>query len=259
LGRLHSRECAIILGAAVIDDVLGIGVLAAAVALTGGSSPLEALLRMTLFLGAALLLGPPAARLLDRPLMRLSPQAQLALAGAVALASAWAAQQLGGLAAITGSYLAGLFLGRTAAGGGVRERLAWVSDGFFVPIFFLAVGLQADPSSLARAPALALGVTAVAVAAKVVGCLLGAWACRLAGREALAVAVGMVSRGEVALVVAATGLAAGAVGPSLYSASLAMTAATTVLTPVLLRLVVSKGREADQPVAALLAEEVAAR
>lgn len=256
LGRLHSRAGAIILGAAVIDDVLGIGVLAAVVAMTGGSSPLESLLRMCLFLGAALLMGPPAARLLDRLLIRFSPQTQLALAGAVALASAWAAQQLGGLAAVTGSYLAGLFLGRTAAGGGVRERLAWLSDGFFVPIFFLAVGLQADPSNLARAPALALGVTAVAVAAKVVGCLIGALASRLAGREALTVAVGMVSRGEVALVVAATGLAAGAIGPSLYSASLAMTAATTVLTPLLLRLALREGHRGEGAVPTALAKEV---
>jgi len=91
-------------------------------------------------------------------------------------AAAWTAQQLGGLAAIIGSYLAGLFLGRTAAGGGVRERQPWLSDGFSVPIFFLAVGLHADLSGLAGPPAIALGVTAVAVAAKVVGCLMRAMA-----------------------------------------------------------------------------------
>lgn len=256
LGRLSSREGTIILGAAVLDDVLGMAVLAWVVALSGGGSPLEAVLRMALFLGAFLALGCPLAHLAVRLLSPLSAQARLAFVLAAALACGWLAQDQGGLAAITGSYLGGLFLGRTALGPELRERVAWLGDGLFVPLFFLTVGLQADPGSLPGAPALALAMTAVAVASKALGCLAGGLAARLPFREAAVVATGMVSRGEVALVIAAVGLSSGAIGIPLYSASVAMALATTLATPLLLKLALRLRATGAAPTALPALEEL---
>ena len=240
LGRLRSKEGMVTLGAAIIDDVLGILVLSVVLSMVGqGGSPGMALLRLALFFPAALLAG----KLVVEPLVRWvhhhhhSREAGLALILAVVLVFAWAAEELSGLAAITGAYVAGVLVAR------MPEARSWVTQGasmvgysLFVPVFFVTVGLSTDIRNVAVAPWLTLAVVVVAVVTKGVGSGLGARLGGLSWRESSAVGAGMIARGEVALVMATLGLSGGLLDSATYTVVILMTVATTLLTPLLLKL-----------------------
>jgi Kef-type K+ transport system membrane component KefB len=167
----------------------------------------------------------------------LSTEAQLSIVIAGALVFAWASEALGGVAAVTGAYMAGLLVARTQLVHTVSHGLNWVAYGFFVPLFFVGIGMQANFASLADAPLLVAALLGVAIVAKVLGCYVAARLTRVNHKGGLLIGVGMMSRGEVALVIASAGLAAGAVGPSVFSAAIVMTLVTTILTPILLKLI----------------------
>lgn len=248
LGRLRSREGTTILAAAVIDDVLGIVVLAFVFAATDGGDPVIAIGKMALFLPIAFILGQKVlAPLAGKHLPKIPEEAQLAALLGVALAYAWAAEHLGGVAAVTGAYMAGLIVSQTDAGHSAAKGLNWLGYSFFVPIFFVAIGLQADFASIGDAPLLVLSLLAVAVVAKVAGCFVGARLTGFTGEESVRVGVGMMSRGEVALVIAAAGLNAGIVEGPLFSATIVMTLVTTILTPIALKLTYRRSSTASVP------------
>lgn len=240
LGHLQGRIGATILGAAIIDDVLGVIALALVTTLAGGGS-VFAVVRLVVFLPAAVLVG---RWLMPRVVHRLSAfdaeEVRFAVVLSVVLAAAWAAQELGGLAAITGAYLAGVLVGRTE----LRERLADLTNfmgyAFFAPVFFVTVGMAVRAEDLRAAPAFALALVALAIVTKVVGCAGGALACRFSPRESLTVGVGMISRGEVALAVAAIGLNEGTIDQTAFSTAVVMTLMTTLITPVLLKTLLAR-------------------
>lgn len=242
LGRLQSREGTTILAAAVIDDILGIVILALVFAATGGGDPVLALVKMALFLPIAFLLGRGVLTpIIERLGRHFSGELQLSMIIALALAYAWAGERLGGVAAVTGAYMAGLLVAETTFAR-VSHGLNWVMYGFFVPLFFVGIGLKADLGSIGEAPYLVLALLAVAIVGKVAGCYAGSRLCRLSDDEALRVGVGMMSRGEIALVIAAAGLAEGVVGNTVFSASILMALVTTVLTPILLKVTYATDR-----------------
>jgi len=258
LGRLRSKEGSTILGAAVIDDVLGIIVLALVVAFAGlgagfpdnGSGGLVtigahvALVvgRMALFFWLAWALGERflgrAAEALTR--LRVS-EPLLAFVVVTAFGYAWAAEYLGGIASITGSYMAGLLFSRTRFKDAIERGIHPVTYSFFVPVFFINIGLQADIKRLGSQVALTLAVIAVAVLGKVAGCGLAARLAGFTARESYRVGVGMISRGEVGLIVAGYGLARGIIQDDLFSAMVLMVLVTTMITPVWLRRVFPPG------------------
>lgn len=242
LGQLQTPAGTAILVAAVIDDVLGIVVLAFVFSLTGDADPASAIAKMLVFLPLAYFGGRVASGAFAPRLHRhLTEDSQLAVAMAAALALAWAAQRLGGVAAVTGAFLAGLLIGQTSLRDRVTQGLSWVGYSFFIPVFFVAIGLQANLASLGTAPGLAIALIVVAVVGKILGCYAGA---RLGGfchRDGVTVGIGMMSRGEVALVIAAAGLEAGAVDGTIFSAAVLMALTTTLLTPVLLKVWAGRG------------------
>lgn len=238
LGMLNSPEGTTTLAAAIIDDIMGVVVLSFVFAMVGDGDPVTSIVTMAVFLpvsfGLAYVLTQPMARKAEE---WLPAEAQLSLVIAAALAYAWAAEEIGGVATVTGAYMAGLIISRTRLIHSVSDGLNWVAYSFLVPVFFVGIGFKAEFSSLVEEPALVVSLLTVAVLGKIVGCYLPA---RLTGFDnagALLVGVGMMSRGEVALVIAAAGLAAGAVGPGIFSASIVMTLATTIATPLALKLV----------------------
>lgn len=238
LGRLRSRVGTVILGAAVIDDVLGIILLSVVIGLDGGGNPLLPLLSMGLFFIIAFALGEWALPHLFRHLSGLkSREASLALVLALVIVAAWAAESLGKVAAITGAYLFGLAVARHPQE--EAERITYGVDligyGFFIPVFFVVVGMEADGSALVAAPLFTVLLIAVAVLTKAVGAFGGGIVGRLRMRESFTVGLGMVTRGEVALVVATLGKEAGILDGRLFAASLTMVLLTTIITPVLLR------------------------
>ncbi len=243
LGVLRSREGTVILGAAVIDDVIGILLLSFVVAFarTEGRVDLASaglvLGRMIAFFALAILLGRSfraVARWAER--LRVS-QGLLGIVLAVAFAYAWLAEFAGGVAAITGAYLAGVLFARTPFKAKIDAGIHPVTYSLFVPVFFVAIGLEANARALGARVAFTLALVAVAIVAKAVGCGVASRACGLARRESIRVGVGMISRGEVGLIVAGYGLAHGLIGTDVFSASVLMVLATTMATPLLLRLV----------------------
>ncbi len=188
LKSLRSREGSTILGAAVIDDVMGIIVLSLVVAFVGGGHAAS---------GAAPPGGPAA----------------------------------GGPGGTTVGSLAGVVW--------VCVRMTL----FFVPVFFINIGLRADVRQLLGQIPLTLFILAIAVLAKVIGCGGCAWLAGLRYEEALRVGVGMISRGEVGLIVAGYGLAHGIIGGDIFSVMVLMVLVTTMITPLWLRRVFPRVEE----------------
>ncbi len=262
LGRLRSREGSTILGAAIIDDVLGVLVFALVMSLSGEGNIYWTLGKMILFFPVAWFIGDKVVPLLVRWERHLHHrEASLALLLGLVLVYAWAAEALGSVATITGAYLLGVVVARHADEGHiVHDGTASLGYGFFIPIFFINIGLQAQAAGLIAAPLFTVAIIVIAVLTKIVGGGLGA---RLGGfnnRSSFQIGVGMVSRGEVALVIAGAGLAAGLVDASLFSILVVVTLATTLVTPPLLRLAFGKQAAADptsEPVATLAVEGAA--
>lgn len=236
LGKLGSREGSVILGAALIDDVLGVIVLSLVIALGTGDAPLIPMLRMAGFLVVAGGLGWfVVPRAFDRIDGHVSHDTKAALGIGAALAFAWAAEEFGGLAAITGAYLAGVTVSRSFAGEHVALRAGHLAEAFFTPIFFVSVGLQLNGQDLLAAPLFAGVLVAAAIVTKLIGCWAGTFVTTRDTAVSTRVGVGMIARGEVALVVAVTGASAGIVSGEVLSASIVVALATTLIAPLLLR------------------------
>jgi Kef-type K+ transport system membrane component KefB len=163
-------------------------------------------------------------------------QGMLAFVIVITLMFAWAAEEVGGVAAITGAFIAGVFFARTRFREEIEEGMHTITYAFFVPIFLVSIGLRANLREIdGQGLVFLIALIVVAVLTKVVGSGLGA---RLGGFDNLAsfrVGLGMVSRGEVGLIVTNIGLSAGLVSNSEYSQVVIMVLVTTLVTPFLLR------------------------
>ena len=246
LGVLRSKEGATILGAAVIDDVMVLIVLSVVVAFaqaSGGASALQLLVivgRMLLFFGAAMLVGRYFERIAAWGDALGVSQGLLATVALLAFVYAWAAEYVGGVAAITGSYLAGVLLTRTSFKTRIDEGIHPLTYSILVPVFFISIGLRANGRELGTHAVFTVVLLLVAVAGKVVGSGAMARVCGFSNRESMRVGIGMISRGEVGLIVAGYGLSHGVIGQDVFSAAVIMVLGTTMITPPLLRLVYPK-------------------
>lgn len=247
LGQLKSKIGSTILGAAVIDDVLGLIVLSVVIALaplmahTGQASwsGLSTTLgRMFACLALIAILGPFFARWALKYATRLhGNHTEVAVALAVALFLAFLAQWAGGMAAITGSYLAGLYVAMTPEREKVVVDLHPMLNSFFGPLFFVSVGMEVNVWHMGGRFSYFVLILAVAVFGKIAGSGLGAYCTGFTSRESLAVGVGMVPRGEVGLITASLGLAAGLVTREVYAQAVVLVLLTTLITPGILRYV----------------------
>jgi Kef-type K+ transport system membrane component KefB len=258
LGRAGSREARTILGAAVLDDVIGLVVLALVSAwITNGHAGWPSLLWIlgkTLgFLAVAIVLGVRVTPRLFGVAARLrTGGALLAVGLAFCFLLAWAAGAMG-LAPLIGAFAAGLVLEDlhsaefVARGERSLSQLIEPISGFLVPIFFVLMGVRADIRMFAHADTLLL--LAVLVVAAIVGklaCTLGAGD----GVNRLAVGFGMAPRGEVTLIYASLGVTLVANGSPLidsksYSALVGVVLLTTILTPTLLKWTLARRRDAE--------------
>lgn len=242
LGHLQERESQIILGAAVVDDIIGVILLTLIGAMAdGGAFDTKAALRIAAlafgFVIVALAVGSKLAPLLVRVIDKLEVVRGLFFASLVfALALAWIAQRAG-TAIIIGSFAAGLVLARTDKGKEI-ERQVHDTVAFFVPIFFIAVGAAIDVRSLTlRNVLLGVALAAVAVAGKMGAGFLAPGR----GLRRSLIGIGMIPRGEVSLIFAQIGLAAGLLTAGLYGAITIMVVITAFVTPLLLRMMLTRG------------------
>jgi Kef-type K+ transport system membrane component KefB len=241
LGVLRSKEGSTILGAAVIDDVMGIIVLSMVVAFAQAADRsvvqiLPIVLRMAVFFVAALLVGRHFERIAAWGDGLGVSQGLLATVTVIAFVYAWAAEYVGGVAAITGSYVAGVLLTRTSFKKRIDAGVHPLTYSVLVPIFFISIGLRANGRDLGAHAAFTVAVVLVAIVTKAIGCGALAKICGFSPRESLRVGVGMISRGEVGLIVAGYGLGHGLIGQDVFSASVIVVLVTTMITPPLLRL-----------------------
>jgi Kef-type K+ transport system membrane component KefB len=265
LGRLRSREGATILSAAVIDDVLGVVVFALVMSLSGEGNLLLTIGKMVLFFPIAWFVGDRVVPVLVRWERHLHHrEASLALLLGLVLIYAWAAEALGSVAAITGAYLLGVVVARhTDESHIVHSGTSAVGYAFFIPIFFINIGLQAHAEGLVAAPLFTGVLVVLAIFTKIVGGGAGAWLGGFKARSSVQVGVGMISRGEVALVIAGAGLAGGLLDANIFSVLIVVTLATTLVTPPLLRLAfITRGKKTQPALApdhavALVAEALA--
>ncbi|MEJ5224941.1 MAG: cation:proton antiporter, partial [Anaerolineales bacterium] len=194
------------------------------------------LARMVLYLALALAFGLLALPRLIRWVRALPiSQGVLSFSVIVMLLYAVSAELLGGMAGITGAFLAGLMFARSPEREALEPRVGALAYGFFVPIFFVDIGLEADLRVIGGALGLTTVIVVVAVVGKLLGAGLGARLSGLSWRESAQLGTGMVSRGEVGLIVAAVGAEAGLLSDAAFSAIVGMVVLTTLITPMMLR------------------------
>jgi Kef-type K+ transport system membrane component KefB len=236
-GALATQSGRVILGAAVIDDVLAMLIVAVAVGVSGGDvSPGRILLLLGLaaaFIGIVVIGGTGILRtrrsLLTDPRFAETPflPGMILMLGLAALAA-----QIG-LAAIIGAFLAGMVVGESSERHALETETAPVAA-FFTPFFFGFVGAQVDPTAFSSVTTvgLLLGVTLLAIGTKFAGSFLGA--IRKGRKRAVLIGWGMVPRGEVEIIVAGLALTAGAIKPDLYAVIVGMVVITAILVPPLM-------------------------
>ncbi len=248
LGYERRKSVSIILGAAVLDDVLGLLVLSVVTAYAlGGGNWLEFTLLVVEAVAYVVgigLLGPRLIARLTGLAARLPATVVFEIAVVFMLGLSLLAEWIG-LAAIVGAFLAGLVVAELKQHTAVQEKvepLAW----FFQPFFFVLIGSYLDLRAFADPTVLVeiFAFTAVAMVTKYYGARLGAR--REGGRVAREVGIGMIPRGEVGIVVAGIALASGALGDKVYAAIIGMVLITTLTSPFLIKAVY--GRHADERV-----------
>jgi Kef-type K+ transport system membrane component KefB len=247
LELLDTRPARTILGAAVIDDILALIVLAVAAGVAGGDGgpegvtggggdPLSILVVVLLALAFVTFFALGGTRLMQRrPRILHAPafsRSPLLPAVILCLGLAAFAAQIG-LAAIIGAFLAGMMVAETREQHPIEEEVAPLYA-FFPPFFFAFIGIQVELGELASADTLLLlaAVTALAAATKFTGCWAGARS--LGPRGAAFVGVGMVPRGEVGIIVASIGAATGVLDEELFAVIVGMSILTTLAVPPLL-------------------------
>ncbi len=175
------------------------------------------------------------------------------MALAIAMLLAFEAQWLGGMAAITGAYLAGLFVAMTPNRQKVSEEVQPMLNSFFGPIFFVSIGMEADAWHVGGRVGFFLMLLAIAIFGKILGCGLGAYSTGFSRRDSLTVGVGMIPRGEVGLITASLGWTAGLVTRDVYIQAVALVVLTTLITPGLLRFCFPKATQPQTESSGVLA------
>ncbi|HEX5396614.1 MAG TPA: cation:proton antiporter [Candidatus Limnocylindria bacterium] len=250
---LHTVSGRVILGAAVADDVLGLVILAVASGVAQGNvSPGRILTLLLLSVAFIVIVVVGGTRILRRRRSLLTvPQFAESpfLPGMIIMLGLAALSASIGLAAIIGSFLAGMVVGESSEKEALDREVAPVAA-FFTPFFFGFIGAQVDLAGLGSMGALGLllGVTLIAVIAKFIGAFLGS--IDLGRRRATTLGWGLVPRGEVGIVVAGLGLTTGAIDGELYSVVIGMAVLTTLIVPPLLPRLLQRSEPPEELVAA---------
>lgn len=251
MGRLKGKVGTAILGAAVIDDILGIIILAVISGFADSNVKTGAVFgKVGLFFLFIAVVGFLCYHLFHKLEVKWANHRRLPiLAVSFCLVLSYIAERFFGIADITGAYFAGLILCNIVGlNTYVAKKINIMNYMFFSPIFFASIGIKTALKGMnAEILWFSAALLLIAVISKMIGCGLGARACGFRGSEALAVGVGMISRGEVALIVAEKGAAAGLVDTHLFPAVVLVVIVTTLITPILLKIVMGKHPPDEQP------------
>lgn len=251
LKQLRSRVGMGLLGAAVIDDVLVVLGLSLYGALLGGSEAIGGVdevgvifLKMLGFIIISHAFGIWVLPKLVNLIKKLPvSQGLVSFAFVILFLYAWSAEALGHMATIIGAFIAGLFFSRSSIPPSFREGFSAIAYGFFVPIFFISIGLEANIRLLdADSVSFLLILLVVAIFSKIVGAGAGGIMSGLSFKEAMQIGAGMIPRGEVMLIAATVGLVEGIIPNETFSTVIVLVIASTLLTPPLLRVLFANQR-----------------
>lgn len=239
MGKLKGKVGTTILGAAVIDDIIGIIVLTIVTSLKDTSvSPITVVLKIVLYFVFIAVLIFVLAKLKVFVEEQDEKRRTAIICVALCFILSYISEEYFGIADITGAYFAGLMLCTMKVGPYVARRCEIPSYLIFSPVFFASVGLKVTLGGMdASIWIFAIILLVIAILSKVVGCGLGAKMCGCTGKEAFQVGIGMISRGEVALIVAQKGYASGMLDDVLFAPIVLVVIVTTLITPILLKLV----------------------
>lgn len=245
MGKLKGQVGTTILSAAIIDDVIGIIVLTFVVGFKNpDSNPGKVVLSTVIFFLAALGVGFLLFQIFKKLDNRYPHTRRIPILGlALCFGFAYIAEKFFGIADITGAYVAGIILCSIQDSEYIAEKMDINSYMLFGPIFFASIGLKTDISGLNTGILLfALAFVAVALITKIVGCGLMAKACRFNFSDSLKIGVGMMTRGEVALIVAQKGLAVGLLSSEYFTAVILLIIVSSISTPIILKLLYAKDK-----------------
>ena len=247
LGKLNTPASNAILGAAIIDDVLGI--IALTIITSFKSKDVNiwfVLIKIVLFFIFAAVLGFIMLKIykwMNKHTSRDSRR-HVIIAFAYCLVSSFVAEVFFGVADITGAYVAGLVLSMTNRKRYLVNRFSTLSYMLLSPIFFACIGLTIEmPELTVSLLIFAILITIVAVATKLFGCALGGKICGYSTRECFQIGAGMISRGEVALIVAKKGESCGLMDPKLFGPLVIVVVLTTIIAPIILKILFAKDKD----------------
>lgn len=245
MGKLNGPVGSAILGAAVLDDIIGIIILTLVTSMKDTTVSMTAvLIKIGLY---AVVMGVLAAVVYAarNSLNELKDTRRVSIyVFAIVLVVAFCTERYFGVADITGAYLVGLFLSDLEIKHEIARKMTVPSYLYFSPIFFASIGIKTQLSGMTGSLALfAAIILVIAIASKVIGCGLGARVCGYSGHQALQIGVGMVSRGEVALIVAQKGYGLGLLSGVLFSPVVLVVIVTTIVTPILLKQIMAEKSE----------------
>ena len=239
LGKLKTRSGNAILGAAVIDDVLGIIALTIITSMADSSVNVAVvLLKIVGFFVFSAVAGFAFYQFFTRWSSHsgVGLQRHAIISFVFCLFMAYIAEEFFGVADITGAYIAGIIISMTQKEQYLASRFDVLSYLYLSPIFFASIGLKVNlPEMNATIVTFAVVLTLVAILTKVVGCGLGAKLCHYKNYQAIRIGVGMISRGEVALIVASKGAALGLMGSDFMGPVVIVVIFTTIIAPILLK------------------------
>lgn len=243
MGKLKGHVGTTILSAAIIDDVIGIVVLTFVIGFKNpDSNPMKVVISTILFFIFAIVVGFISYHIFQIIDERYTHTRRIPITGfAFCLAMAYVAERYFGIADITGAYVAGIILCSVKDADYIARKMDVNSYMLFGPIFFASIGLKTNIDNVTKDLLLfSAAFVIVGLISKIVGCGLMAKICRFTANDSLKIGIGMMTRGEVALIVAQKGLSVGLLSPVYFTSVILLIIVSSVLTPIGLKILYGK-------------------
>ncbi|AZQ48323.1 cation:proton antiporter [Bacillus sp. GX] len=237
LGKMKTRESTTMLGAAVFDDILVVILLAFAMSFLGTDDVnlTMVILKKVVFFASIILIGWKGVPAIMRWLSPLRVSESIVSAALIICFSFAYFGELLGIAGIIGAFAAGIAISQTNYKHEVEKKVEPIAYAMFVPVFFVSIGMNITFDGIGNQIWFILALTVIAVLTKLIGCGLGARMTGFDAKSSAIIGAGMVSRGEVALIIAGTGLSSGLLAQDYFTAIVIVVILTTMITPPMLK------------------------